>query len=284
VQLETTPKDAVVALDGRPVGGMSPFVIRGITVGSAHTIAVQRSGYRPWASRFELQSEQQLHLPDVALDPLESGFALDSVPSGASVYVDGNRLAQTTPVRVAAISPGEHRIRLEAQGYLPWESSLKVTLGSVLDLPVAQLIARSAEPNYQAGVRVGASTTGDGTQRRSLPPRHMPASSAAQDGIDTEPRANVNADSKANGTGNATANESAPPAAVAMATLRVQTRPWSSVFVDGHLVGNTPLMNVPIKAGRRTLTFVNEEFRVRKTVTVQVEPGQVLTQVLNLTN
>jgi hypothetical protein len=53
--------------------------------------------------------------------------------------------------------------------------------------------------------------------------------------------------------------------------------------VDGHLVGTTPLMNVPLSAGRHTLTFVNEDFGIRKTVKVQIEAGQTLTQVLTLT-
>ncbi|MFI5309311.1 MAG: PEGA domain-containing protein, partial [Polyangiales bacterium] len=66
-------------------------------------------------------------------------------------------------------------------------------------------------------------------------------------------------------------------------TLRVQTRPWSNVLVDGRMVGTTPLMNVPVSAGRHTLTFVNDDFGIRKTVKVQIEAGQVLTQVLTLT-
>jgi serine/threonine-protein kinase len=63
----------------------------------------------------------------------------------------------------------------------------------------------------------------------------------------------------------------------------VQTRPWSKVLVDGRLIGTTPLMNVPLSAGRHTLTFVNDDFGIRKTVKVQIEAGQTLTQVLTLT-
>ena len=57
-------------------------------------------------------------------------------------------------------------------------------------------------------------------------------------------------------------------------TLRVQTRPWSKVFVDGRLVGNTPLMGVELSAGRHTLTFVNDDFGIRKTVKVDIQAGQ----------
>jgi serine/threonine-protein kinase len=64
----------------------------------------------------------------------------------------------------------------------------------------------------------------------------------------------------------------------------VQTRPWSKVFVDGKFIGNTPLMGVDVPAGRRTLTFVNDEFGIRKVVKLQVTAGQVTTQVLTLTD
>ena len=65
-------------------------------------------------------------------------------------------------------------------------------------------------------------------------------------------------------------------------TLRVQTRPWSKVSVDGRFAGNTPLMGLELSAGRHTLTFINDEFNIRKTVRVQIEAGQVTTQVLTL--
>jgi hypothetical protein len=54
------------------------------------------------------------------------------------------------------------------------------------------------------------------------------------------------------------------------------------VFVDGRLVGNTPLMGVELSAGKHTLTFVNEDFDIRKTVKIQIQAGQTLTQVLTL--
>ena len=64
--------------------------------------------------------------------------------------------------------------------------------------------------------------------------------------------------------------------------LRVQTRPWSKVFVDGRPVGTTPLTGLTLSAGRHTLTFVNEDFGIRKTVKIEIEAGQTLTQSLTL--
>jgi eukaryotic-like serine/threonine-protein kinase len=75
----------------------------------------------------------------------------------------------------------------------------------------------------------------------------------------------------------------APSGGGGTGTLRVNTRPWSKVFVDGRLIGNTPQMNISLSAGRHTITLVNDDFGIRKTVKVDIRAGEVETQVLTLT-
>ena len=74
-----------------------------------------------------------------------------------------------------------------------------------------------------------------------------------------------------------------PPANDAMGTLQVGTRPWSQVFVDGQLIGNTPQMNIPVHAGTHRLTLVNPDFNIRETVSVTVGAGETVRKVLTLT-
>ena len=75
-----------------------------------------------------------------------------------------------------------------------------------------------------------------------------------------------------------------PPAvAGGNGTLRVNTRPWSQVFVDGRLIGNTPQMAIPVSSGSHTVMFVNDEFGLRKTIKVSVKPGETVTKSLTLT-
>jgi serine/threonine protein kinase len=308
VHITTVPGDVAVAIDGKPVPGSSPFVANDVAPGVPHEITVSKQGYRPWSSKFELQSNETMQLPPVTLDSLESGFALDSVPSGAAVYVDGKELSGKTPVRVADLGPGDHHIRLEADGYARWESSLHVTPGTVLDLPTASLIAlapetggksaakpaavaslptRSAESSGGAAPARSAGSSGSAERiRRPRPTRSAPPAVAESE---PEPEAPSPAPAPAPAPAAAAepADEPSEPADAAGAgegtgTLRVQTRPWSKVFVDGRLVGNTPLMGVELAAGRHTLTFVNEDFGIRKTVKVQILAGQTLTQVLTL--
>jgi serine/threonine-protein kinase len=66
-------------------------------------------------------------------------------------------------------------------------------------------------------------------------------------------------------------------------TLRVNTRPWSQVFVDGRLIGNTPQMNIPLPAGRHTVRLVNPDFNIQETVPVTIRSGQTETLIRRLT-
>jgi PEGA domain len=184
-------------------------------------------------------------------------------------------------VRVPDLHSGDHQIRLEAEGYAPWESSVHVTPGVVLDLPTAQLTARAPEADSPAPRPSAAVVPAQTASAAPRPPRHT---SSAPRPVASRPEPEPTPAPKA-------APEPAPeptpePAASAggTGTLRVQTRPWSKVFADGRPLGTTPLMNVPLSAGRHTLLFVNDDFGIRKTVKVQIEAGQILTQVLTLTD
>jgi serine/threonine-protein kinase len=74
----------------------------------------------------------------------------------------------------------------------------------------------------------------------------------------------------------------ANPAPVGNGTLRINTRPWSEVSVDGKPVGNTPQGNLQLPAGKHTITLNNREFGVTKTLVLQIKAGETVTRVLTL--
>jgi serine/threonine-protein kinase len=73
------------------------------------------------------------------------------------------------------------------------------------------------------------------------------------------------------------ATTSAPPG-----TLRINSRPWSQVFIDGRLIGNTPQMAVSVPAGRYTVRLSNPELGMSKTIILQVAAGELVTRVETL--
>jgi hypothetical protein len=76
-----------------------------------------------------------------------------------------------------------------------------------------------------------------------------------------------------------------PPQAVTgtgPGTLRLNSVPWSQVYVDGRLVGNTPQMNISLSPGPHRITLVNSEANIREVHTVTIEAGQTVTRVIRL--
>ena len=83
---------------------------------------------------------------------------------------------------------------------------------------------------------------------------------------------------------------SAPPPAFggfgsgggAQGTLRVNSRPWSQVYVDGRMIGNTPQLNVQLRPGNHRVKLQNPDLRLTKQFTINVKAGQVTTKIMNL--
>ncbi len=65
-------------------------------------------------------------------------------------------------------------------------------------------------------------------------------------------------------------------------TLSINTLPWSQVSVDGRMIGNTPLMDVQLSAGRHRVTLVNPDLNIRHTVSVTITAGETTTRVVRL--
>jgi serine/threonine-protein kinase len=67
-----------------------------------------------------------------------------------------------------------------------------------------------------------------------------------------------------------------------MGVLRINSRPWSQVTVDGRVVGNTPQQALQLTAGTHRIQLVNDQMGMRKAVNITIKAGETVTQVLNL--
>lgn len=65
-----------------------------------------------------------------------------------------------------------------------------------------------------------------------------------------------------------------------MGVLKVNSMPWSLVYVDNRLVGNTPQTNIQLTAGTHRVTLINPDFQLREDLSVTIEPGQTATRVV----
>jgi serine/threonine-protein kinase len=63
------------------------------------------------------------------------------------------------------------------------------------------------------------------------------------------------------------------PAAVAQGFLTLGSTPWTEVYLGERLLGPTPLVKLPLPAGRHDLKLVNPDKRISHNLTIQVPPG-----------
>jgi serine/threonine protein kinase len=231
---------------------------------------------------------------------------LTTDPRDAIVVVDGERAAgNASPFVLSDLDAAEeHAVSVDKPGYQGWSTRLKLRPDQVLDLPliklepdVAPLTAAGAAPLAPPPLVSPASSPPVAAEPSSPPAVEKKKTRAARSGSSAR-------ESKPESVRAARATPSEPrekhvakpsstkpasekPAAAAAqsggtGTLRVNSRPWSRVVVDGRLIGNTPQMAIPLRPGKHTVTLVNPEFGVDKTLTVEIKAGEVVTKAVVL--
>jgi hypothetical protein len=275
VTLVTNPPDVEVLVDGRPlVGQSSPFMAQDLTADVEHEVVVRKAGFEAETHRFRIGEGEIKPLPTIDLKPINlgTGFTLASTPEGVQVSVDGIVLPQRTPVRLTDLSPGQHVVRLEMPGFQPWETQVAVAPGQVIDLPAARLLPASAAV-ARAERRAERAREDDANDEveRSRPSR-------------SERRANNSAPARVAQPAAQPGPAPAPAAGGNMGFLRINSRPWAQVFVDGRFIGNTPLLNAPVPAGKRKVKLTNPDLRMSKSFTLQVQAGKPTTKLVELMN
>jgi serine/threonine-protein kinase len=80
--------------------------------------------------------------------------------------------------------------------------------------------------------------------------------------------------------------QAAPQPAVkkqaAKGKLNLVTKPWATVYLGTTRLGDTPLVNVPLPAGRHQLRLVNTEAHVDQSIEVEIEPNETTVKKLKL--
>jgi hypothetical protein len=64
--------------------------------------------------------------------------------------------------------------------------------------------------------------------------------------------------------------------------LRINSRPWSQIYIDGKLIGHTPQYGLTLVPGTHNVRLVSEELEMSKSIDVDIEAGTTTTRVENL--
>ena len=66
----------------------------------------------------------------------------------------------------------------------------------------------------------------------------------------------------------------APPKVFAKGKLSIVTTPWSHVFEGTRALGDTPLVDLPLSAGKHSLKLVNDDKGLTKTIVVEIKANE----------
>jgi serine/threonine protein kinase len=152
-------------------------------------------------------------------------LGINTRPSGAKIFLDGEQLDMLTPVRSQPITAGPHHLVIERTGYQPREIdiTLKSSEHRVLDFEL--------------------------TEDRPLQDHSTPNVNNPQAGHKNHPPVGM----RGNGF------------------LTAKTEPWSRAYEGSRLLGETPLVNVPLTDGPHVITFVNPDYTpIKKKVSIKV--------------
>jgi len=213
--------------------------------------------------------------PEAAPTPWR--LRLTSIPPGANVWLDDVPHDARTPCTLSGTGPAEaRRVRVVLAGYRPWEKTLAP--GSFPDEPLTARL--EAEPGSLSvssrppGARIllDGQATGRNTPARFT---RLPAGRAH--------RIELEQPGYAPWQGAVTLEPGQTRDVEIVLTpatggIRLQTVPWTEVYLDGGLLGKTPLQREGIPAGQHTLTLINGEAGIRASLSVTIEAGEILKQ------
>lgn len=163
LSIETTPPGARVFLNNE-FAGRTPFEASRLNEGSIE-IRITLDEHHPITERVNIQGAQHTIVrhelqPRQRIEdyvPPEPGRLTVRAPGrGLLVLIDGRRFG-FTPVEDAGIAPGTYTIRIEQEGWSPWESEVTIEPGEalVIDAPVQSLAEASAVDRRSNQRRIG---------------------------------------------------------------------------------------------------------------------------------
>jgi formylglycine-generating enzyme required for sulfatase activity len=244
----------------------------------------------PGRARIEIKSERFLSVPldlevegcgrtqevAVALTPNTATVALNSIPPGADVTVDG-RAAGRTPLEMELAS-GPHEVVVSAEGRKPWRGRVEVAAGQPLALPEirlepadGRLAIRSTPPG--ASVLIGKRYAGRTPLEIDAPPGRTLQVQLTKEGYETASRSAT----VAGGETQSLTVELVPRVGI----VRLKVEPAEAeIVVDGTAQGRVP-EQLRLSAVEHTIEIRKEGYEsFRRRITPRPELPQELAVVL----
>jgi hypothetical protein len=163
LELLSEPPQATVAID-RKVRGETPLTVADLPPGE-HLVVVQKRGFAA-AYQTVTVAAQDRRTVECKLEPLTGFVLVRSTPTNADVTADGVDLGRT-PLLVATLPLGEHRLRIATPGFQPKEVAVHIEDRTPVQVSV-DLVSDSATLTVECDVP-GATVRVNGMDRGAAP-------------------------------------------------------------------------------------------------------------------
>lgn len=268
LKVTTTPPGAVVFLDGQEIkDNRTPLQVSELAAGQ-HELVIKLPNYLNWPPEGKKSitiKPGETESVNAVLQPKVVMLIVKSEVSKAKVTLkrDGKTTAEDKSVPFThKLSPekgADYEVIVKAGGYDTFTKKLELK-GRPEIVVNAELEKKYASTRYTRPTRRTTPTrtrhTTHRTTRHRPVTRHMPV---------TRPRHTMRSSSSGGGGGTG--------------TLRINTKPWTKIYVDGVYKGATPKTNLKLSAGRHRLRLVNREFKISKSYTITIKAGRSKTFV-----
>jgi hypothetical protein len=154
--VDTGAETATVSIDGKPLDRQTAGVPWQIPLApKSYTVRVEKPGYdaKPNSLRVQVKSGEQV-TARFRLEPKDTTLVISELPLGTKVTIDG-KLAEIVGAdgifRIRKVTPGEHKIDLSKDGYLPVSIARVLAPGDTLALgkQEIQFVAVPAPPKRE---------------------------------------------------------------------------------------------------------------------------------------
>jgi formylglycine-generating enzyme required for sulfatase activity len=164
VSIDSIPQGANVAVDGESVG-TTPLVDLPLSEGE-HTLQLEEARHLPLEQTLQVTGRNVRQTLELQLAPAWAMVAVDSLPSGASILLDGEP-AGTTPATVEMLR-GERQLILQMPAFADWQKTLRIKASENQDLGQIKLQPAPGELELTS-IPSGANVTLDGEFQGQTP-------------------------------------------------------------------------------------------------------------------
>jgi len=130
IDITTDPDGADVYLNDEKKG-VTPVKIENLDPGK-YKLFVQKDGYAPYEEELGVVKGETVERK-ITLKEANTLLKIDSKPTGAKLYIEGV-LKGETPYTAINMEPGDYKIKIDKEGYLPFSTTVEVKSGKETNL------------------------------------------------------------------------------------------------------------------------------------------------------